>query len=79
MTDIVRPKMKFNARHIYGKVHMNPACESSEALAQLLGTRRALETNELHLVSKMGFDVEIVGDVKEYKKDMKRVEAEHGE
>jgi hypothetical protein len=76
MTDIIRPKMKFNARYMHGKVNMNPACDASEALSQLLGTRRSLETNELHLVHKMGFDVEIVGDVKEYKKDIKRIEGE---
>ena len=72
----LRPKIKFNARSIYGKIHMNPACEASEALSQLLGTRRSLETNELHWVHKMGFDVEVVGDMREYKRDMKRVDSE---
>lgn len=71
-----KPFMRFIARHIYGKVHIKPDCEKSEALMELLkcgGSRSTLEPKELSNISRMGFQIDIKGDIKELKNELNRV------
>ena len=65
-------KMKLMAKSIYNKVHLRPGCDKSEALCELL--QRGINTNELHLLGKMGFQIEIKGDKKEYDREMNALE-----
>ena len=72
-----KPKMRFIARHICNKIYLKPSCDKSFALMELLsqkGPRGTLETNELPSVARMGFEIDVVGDVKEFKKEVKRSE-----
>jgi hypothetical protein len=66
-----RPVITFTARRIYGKIYMKPYCDRSEILCRLIG--RPLEVSELSLVSKLGFDISVVGDKKEFKEEEKRI------
>lgn len=69
-------KFKLKAREIYGQMYLFPACTKSEAFSQILqtGPRAMISPNEVHLLTKMGLDVEIIGDAKEFKKEIKRLE-----
>ena len=71
-----KPKIKFIARSIYKKIYLKPACDKSIALCDLLsrGPRATLESSDLAIVGRMGFDIEIVGDVKELKKEQSILE-----
>lgn len=75
-----KPKMTLTARRIYGRIYLKPGCDKSHALMSLLsnskGPRSTIDTNELSLVSKMGFDIDIVGDVKEFKQEIKRLNSD---
>lgn len=61
-------KMKLLAKSIYDKIHLRPGCEKSEALCELLN--RGVKTNELHLIAKMGFEIEISGDKREFDREI---------
>lgn len=65
-------KMKLLAKSIYNKTHLRPGCDKSEALCELL--KRGILTNELNLISKMGFEIEIGGDKKEFDREMVELE-----
>jgi hypothetical protein len=56
-------KIKFKSKRVYYDNLLFPACPVSQALMELIGNRPALKPMELSLVGKMGFDVEIVGEV----------------
>jgi len=66
--------MSFIARYIHGKVYLKPGCDKSTALMDLLskGPRGTLETTELPLLGRMGFEIDVRGDMKEFREEMKR-------
>lgn len=66
-------KISFKTRYIYGKPHIYANCPKSEALFQLL-RRGEIETYELPLIGKLGFDIEIIGDTGELSSEMDRKE-----
>lgn len=69
-------KIKLKTRRVYGTNAILPACNRSEALFKLIG-RPTLTMQELSTVFKMGFEIEIVGEVKELASDLKDNDIPH--
>jgi len=55
-------KITLKAAHIYGETLIMAGCPISEALFELIQNRKTLKPSELHYLSKMGYEVEIVGN-----------------
>ena len=70
-------KIKFKTRHIYRENVMISASPEADALFELLKPRQSLRPNELTWVAKMGFEIEIVGDVQELGKELKGKDLPH--
>lgn len=62
-------KIKLVSKYICNKISFRPGCDKSEALFDLL--QRDVKTNELHFISKMGFEIEIFGDKKEFEREIR--------
>lgn len=63
-------KIKFKTRRVYQENVLTAACPEAEALFELLRPRNAIRPNELKWVSKMGFEVEVIGDTRELNHEM---------
>ena len=61
-------KITFKTRYIYNENVLTSACPKSEALFEILSPRKTLKPSELPWVAKMGFEIELLGDVKEFSK-----------
>ena len=68
-------KMKFKGRYNYGKCQILADSEEATALFNLL-RRSYIEADELPWIGKMGFDIEIRGDVREIAGYMKKRDSE---
>jgi hypothetical protein len=55
-----KEKIKFQAKHITGRLYLLPGCGKAHVLQRLMS--RHIETYELSLLSELGFEVEIVGE-----------------
>lgn len=72
MSDI-SPTMKFKNRKVYGTNVLSAASPQAEALLALMSPRKYLEPKDLFYVSNMGIKWEIVGDIREFKGEMDRI------
>ena len=55
MDNVIKVKIKSH----YGRQHFYPSCDTSRSLAELCETK-TLNTEKLKLITKMGFNVELV-------------------
>jgi hypothetical protein len=67
-------KIKFKTRNVYRENVLISASPESDALFELLKPRQHLKPSELIWVSKMGFEIEIVGEKRELDQEMKRMD-----
>jgi len=65
--------MKFKNRKVYDKNVLYGACPEAEALFRLMSPRQYLNPNELVHIANMGFKWEIIGDIREFKEEMNRI------
>lgn len=66
-------KMKLKTRRVYNENVLVSACPEADALFELMKPRQSLRPNELPWVSKMGFEIEIVGETRELIPEMKEM------
>lgn len=71
-----KPTMYLKTRYNNRDAHILPACPEADALFELM-RRGTLTPQELPLIGRMGFDVEIIGDVKELSLNLKRTNLPH--
>lgn len=71
-------KIKFKSTKIYYDNVLMAACPASEALFELIGSRQYLRPLDLPLVSKMGFDIEITGNIHPLSEEMVEKELRFG-
>ncbi len=62
--------IKFKSRFVYGQSIFTAACPRSEALFQLLRNREAINSSELSIIGKMGYEIQFVGDTHELSKEL---------
>lgn len=55
-------KIKLKSRWIYNENIITAGCPRSEALFELLENRKTLKVKDLPNISKMGFEIELIGD-----------------
>ncbi len=70
-------KIKLSTRNVYGDNVLQAACDRSEALFQLIKNRSHLKAIELPLLAKMGFEIEIVGELRALSSEMTEHEVPH--
>ncbi len=58
--------LKLKAQQVTGQLYLVPNCHKSELLKRLL--RRNIMPIELPVLADIGFDIQVSGDLKEYKK-----------
>jgi hypothetical protein len=58
-----KPKIRFSASKVYTQTHLKAACPVSDSLFLLL-KRSTIHSNELMYVGQMGFEIELIGDIK---------------
>jgi hypothetical protein len=71
-----RIAIRFIAKKVYDEILLHPGNRAAELLFQLfsVGPRKTIKTNELHILSQIGFDIEIDGEVRELKKELNLLE-----
>jgi hypothetical protein len=70
----MKNEITLHVSYIYNEPHLGPACEKSYTLFQLI-KRGYLKMNELPLVYKLGFAVNVTGDeTKRFLRETKKIE-----